>query len=119
MTRTFIGSSVKPRHRVTLLPWPAIIPDRIGIIGKTQGVNDRSSPNPRKLAMTSQKLPVFSNPAIWRSSEGCWIDPAAGGESASATDCRGGAGDENAASVIRKWRGAGGGHNPLLLPTRK
>src|SRR5258707_14804038 len=115
MPRTYIADSVKPRHRVTLLPWPAIIPDRIGIIGKTQGVNDRSSPNPRKLAMTSQKLPVFSNPAIWRSSEGCWIDPAAGGESASATDCRGGSENERAPSVIENCRVQGEQHKPIWL----
>src|SRR5579872_2420674 len=73
MPKTYIADKVNPRNRVTLRPWPAINPARMGIMGRTQGVNDRSKPKPRKLTMTSQKLPLLSIPAIWRSSEGCCI----------------------------------------------
>jgi hypothetical protein len=108
MPRTYIAERVNPRNRVTLLPWPAIIPERMGIMGRTQGVKDRSNPKPRKLAMISQKSPVLSNPAICRSSEGCWIEPAAGGETASAEVRFGESEVESVASVIGTCRVTGG-----------
>src|SRR5258708_6659908 len=46
MPRTYIAERANPRSRVTLLPWPAINPERMGIMGRTQGVNDRSKPKP-------------------------------------------------------------------------
>ena len=44
-----------------------MIPDRIGIIGSTQGVNASSRPKPRKLASTTQKLPDWNSAATSRS----------------------------------------------------
>src|SRR6185295_5937108 len=73
MPRTYIAESVAPRIRVIFFPWPAISPDRIGTIGNTQGVSERSNPNPRKLPMMSQKLPVFMNRAIFASSAGSLV----------------------------------------------
>jgi hypothetical protein len=34
-----------------------MMPDRIGIMGSTQGVNASSRPNPKKLASIASKLP--------------------------------------------------------------
>ena len=43
---------------LTWWPWPTMMPDKIGIIGNTQGVKDSSRPKPKKLATTHQKLPA-------------------------------------------------------------
>jgi hypothetical protein len=40
-----------------LLPSPAMIPDKMGIIGSTHGVNVSSKPKPKKAAITKIKLP--------------------------------------------------------------
>ena len=45
------------RRGVAASPWPAMMPDRIGIIGSTQGVKASSRPNPKKLAMMAKRLP--------------------------------------------------------------
>ena len=45
-------------------PWPTMMLERIGIIGKTQGVKVRSSPKPKKLSNTSQVLPLNSDWAM-------------------------------------------------------
>ena len=45
------------RRGVAASPWPAMMPDRIGIIGSTQGVKASSRPKPKKLAMTTNRLP--------------------------------------------------------------
>ncbi len=42
-----------------------MMPERMGTIGKTQGVRQSSSPKPKKLAMTTQKPPVLSSLAIF------------------------------------------------------
>ena len=34
----------------TLLPWPTMMPDRMGIIGKVHGVKASSRPKPKKLS---------------------------------------------------------------------
>ena len=71
--------------RLTWWPWPTMIPDRIGIIGNTQGVNDNSRPKPKKLATTPQKLLSRSSCAIRELSSagaaearGAWAAAAAG-----------------------------------------
>src|ERR1700710_1796145 len=46
-----------------------MIPDRIGIIGNTHGVNDSSKPNPKKLATTTQKLSDLKMPATLEESD--------------------------------------------------
>ena len=55
------------RRGVADSPWPAMMPERIGIIGSTQGVNASSSPKPKKLAMIASRLP----PAIRFESRSC------------------------------------------------
>ena len=42
-----------------------MMPERIGIIGKTHGVSESSRPKPKKLTTTTQKLASLSNCAIW------------------------------------------------------
>src|SRR3989338_9004883 len=49
---------------VILCPRPTMMPDRIGIIGNTQGVNASNSPAPKKKEMISQKLPPLKSCAI-------------------------------------------------------
>lgn len=41
-----------------------MMPERIGIIGKTQGVSESSRPKPKKLAMTTQVLAPESKRAM-------------------------------------------------------
>src|SRR5258706_16480647 len=108
MPKIEVADKVNPRRRVTFLPLPAINPERMGIIGRTHGVNDSSNPKPRKLAMTSQKLPVLSSHAIRRASAGCRIEPFARRDSASAKDCVGLAEAARAARAIGCWRVTGG-----------
>ena len=45
---------MKPLRLVMPLPWPTMMPERIGIIGNTQGVSESSRPKPKKLMITSQ-----------------------------------------------------------------
>src|SRR5882672_12951808 len=40
-----------------------MMPERIGIIGNTHGVNDRSTPMPKKVASTASRLPSRINKA--------------------------------------------------------
>ncbi len=52
---------MKARTWVTAWPWLTMMPERIGIIGKTQGVKDSSRPKPKKLAIATQNpLPLSS-----------------------------------------------------------
>ena len=60
MPATYDTESAAARALPRFAPSPAMIPDRIGIIGSTHGVKASSSPNPRKLAITSAKLPSNS-----------------------------------------------------------
>ena len=46
-----------------------MMPERIGIIGNTHGVSASSSPNPKKVATTAQKLPPFSTRSIFEVSD--------------------------------------------------
>ena len=39
--------------------------ERIGIIGKTQGVSESSSPKPKKVAIITRALPPARAAAIW------------------------------------------------------
>ena len=48
----------------TLWPWPTMMPDRIGIIGKVQGVNASSRPKPKKLSRISGTLAPASRRAM-------------------------------------------------------
>src|SRR3970040_1332759 len=50
--------------RVILWPRPTMMPDRIGIIGNTQGVSASKRPAPKKNDTTSQKPPCLSTAAI-------------------------------------------------------
>ncbi len=43
---------------MTLVPWPAMIPESIGTIGSTQGVKASSNPEPKKEMMTMNRLPL-------------------------------------------------------------
>src|SRR3989338_1282515 len=49
---------------VILCPRPTMMPDRIGIIGNTQGVRASNSPAPKKKETISQKLPPLKSCAI-------------------------------------------------------
>ena len=44
-----------------------MMPERIGIIGSMHGVKASSRPNPRKLAITSQKLPDSNSATMSKS----------------------------------------------------
>jgi len=44
-------------HARDRLDAPTIMPDKMGIIGSTHGVNDSSSPKPKKLAINNHTLP--------------------------------------------------------------
>ena len=46
-----------------------MMPDRMGIIGSIQGVNASSTPKPKKLAITHQKLPDSNSVAMSMSLE--------------------------------------------------
>src|SRR3989339_163760 len=50
--------------RVILWPRPTMMPDKMGIIGKTQGVKASNSPAPKKEETISQKLPPLKSRAI-------------------------------------------------------
>src|SRR6185437_10575030 len=53
---TYTMDNTNARRVVTFSPEPAMMPDRIGIIGNTQGVNASRRPNPKKLNKASQRL---------------------------------------------------------------
>jgi len=52
---TYTSDSINAREVPRRVPWPAINPDRIGIIGNTQGVNASSSPAPKNPSSVSQR----------------------------------------------------------------
>ena len=64
MPSTYASDSRKPLVLVSSFFCPAMMPERIGIIGNTQGVSASSRPNPKKVATTPQKLPPFSTRSI-------------------------------------------------------
>ena len=49
------------------------MPDRIGIIGNTQGVNASNRPAPKNISRVSQVLPLASAAAISSCSEICCV----------------------------------------------
>src|SRR3954447_10901294 len=57
MPSTYDSDRAKARGLFRLRPSPAMIPERMGIIGRTHGVNASNTPKTRKLARTSAKLP--------------------------------------------------------------
>src|SRR4051794_25562032 len=57
MPSTYDSDNAKARGLFKFRPSPAMIPERMGIMGRTHGVNARSTPNTRKLARTSAKFP--------------------------------------------------------------
>jgi hypothetical protein len=69
MPITNAADSMKPCILVMRWPRPAMIPDRMGIMGSMQGVNDSSNPNPKKLITSSQKPP--RNSSATRESSDC------------------------------------------------
>jgi hypothetical protein len=96
-----------------------MIPERIGTIGKMQGVNPNRIPPPKKVATISQKLPerkslaasALSDFGSTRLAAGLALSACAGGAEAAvgslrvAAACAGGAGDASgfhAASVRSK-----------------
>jgi len=54
MAITYTRERVSALDVVIPLPWPTMIPDRIGIRGKTHGVSARARPKPKKMAVISQ-----------------------------------------------------------------
>src|SRR3989338_8375664 len=78
---------------VILWPRPTMMPDRIGIIGNTQGVKASSSPAPKKKEMISQKLPPLKSCAILEPSFWVFLLPgkfAEAGEAGSGVMAEGG-----------------------------
>src|SRR5450830_249308 len=69
MPREYALDSRKPRLRVTLAPSPTMMDDRIGIIGNTQGVNERPRPSRKKAGTISISLPPPSKRARLPSSD--------------------------------------------------
>ena len=49
-----------PLVRVIRLPSPTIMPDRIGIIGKTHGVNESNNPKPKKEIILNNRFLSFN-----------------------------------------------------------
>src|SRR3546814_14638292 len=54
--------TTKPRRADVVSPSRVKIPERIGIIGKTQGVSARSNTKPRKLSISQAKPPSAIRP---------------------------------------------------------
>jgi hypothetical protein len=52
-----VNASEKPRAGVTLSPWPTMMPERMGIIGSTHGVNANNKPMPKNVPSTTNRLP--------------------------------------------------------------
>src|SRR5450830_1075040 len=69
MPREYALDSSRPRWRVTLAPSPTMMDDRIGIIGNTQGVNERPRPSRKKAGTISISLPPPSKRARLPSSD--------------------------------------------------
>src|SRR3569623_549226 len=69
MPSTYASESRKPLALVSSLFCPAMMPERIGIIGNTHGVSASSRPKPKKVATTAQKLPPFSTRSIFEVSD--------------------------------------------------
>src|SRR6185312_2520473 len=58
MPWTYVNASENPRSTVTLSPCPTMIPERIGIIGSTHGVNDSNKPPAKNAPSISNRLPL-------------------------------------------------------------
>src|SRR5262245_28146579 len=58
MPCTYVIASPKLLPRVMFSPCPTIIPDKIGIIGNTHGVNDSPSPARKNNPNAYQRLPL-------------------------------------------------------------
>ncbi len=58
MPSTYASDSVKPRMRVRRSPWPAMMPETIGTIGSTHGVNASSRPERKNAPIITNTLPV-------------------------------------------------------------
>ena len=67
-------------------PWPVMMPDRIGIIGNTHGVNARPRPIRKKAPITTQVPWPAIIAAIWSCSD-CFTGAVAAGGAAVATGC--------------------------------
>ncbi len=57
MPSTYVTDSANACAFVTARLSPTMMPERIGIIGSTHGVNVRRTPAPKKSASVSRKLP--------------------------------------------------------------
>jgi hypothetical protein len=55
-----------------------MIPDRIGIIGRTQGVNASTSPQPKNFRMTAKRLPPVMRSARLSCSDTIDVAPPGG-----------------------------------------
>ena len=60
MPCTYAKDKAKARFVESLLPWPTIMPVKIGYIGKTQGVKDNSNPPIKNATSVSQTLSLFN-----------------------------------------------------------
>src|SRR5574340_845857 len=99
MPSTYASDRTKACILVILWPRPTMMPDRIGIIGNTQGVRASNRPAPKKNETISQKLPPLKSLAIWELSLSG--KPAEAGTAGSGLMAEGGG-----ASVIAGARGA-------------
>src|SRR5450759_1169038 len=64
MPSTYASDRMKACIWVILWPRPTMMPDRIGIIGNTHGVNASNNPAPKKKETISQKPPFLKSWAI-------------------------------------------------------
>src|ERR1019366_227671 len=69
MPSTYASDRMKACIWVILWPRPTMMPDRIGIIGNTHGVNASNNPAPKKKETISQKLPPLNSRAICEPSD--------------------------------------------------
>src|SRR5450830_87119 len=113
MPREYALDSRKPRLRVTLAPSPTMMDDRIGIIGNTQGVNERPRPSRKKAGTISISLPPPSKRARLPSS-----DTGAGLTGAAATGAGTGANLTAGAAVLAPGMPLKAGA-AVLLPIRR
>src|SRR5450755_2429850 len=69
MPSTYASDRRKACIWVILWPRPTMMPDRIGIIGNTQGVSASNRPAPKKNETINQKLPPLNSRAICEPSD--------------------------------------------------
>src|SRR3954453_22786725 len=78
MPCVYVKARESPRAGVTFSPSPTIRPDRIGIIGSTQGVNESPRPAAKKNPSTAMRLPLRSMSASLSCAETKAVDVGVG-----------------------------------------